>query len=381
MRILHVITALQVGGAEEVAISLARIAREAGHEVAVAAVFESQEQMSGGLRKRLLDSLRDDGISVIECSRAHGRLALLTAAQRLTRFRSKWQEDIIHLHTDIPEFVGALSLRLRAGKACRTIHNTQLWPTRPWSGYITERVYVDDLVIALGIETAEAHRSLRKRYRLPVTPYFHEVGNGVPFPESNIYAAKHRSGAAEGELKLVFVGRFTTQKGLDILLRAVQHVAGSSATPVSLDVYGAGDEQYDHILDNGPGKSLVRFRGLAVQIAETITDYDLLVVPSRFEGFPLTPLHAFAAGMPALCTLAPGLRSVLPPDWPLTVEPDDPIALADAIVNVANGAFDLVSCGERAREHARLYSIDAMGAAYLQHYDSFLSGACGPAQH
>jgi glycosyltransferase involved in cell wall biosynthesis len=80
---------------------------------------------------------------------------------------------------------------------------------------------------------------------------------------------------------------------------------------------------------------------------------DLVVVPSRFEGFGLTALEAMALGRPVVATTAGGLPEVIEhgvSGW--LVAPAEPQALAAAISSLLDNAALRTSLGSAAKERA-----------------------------
>ena len=102
-------------------------------------------------------------------------------------------------------------------------------------------------------------------------------------------------------INLLFIGRFDVQKGLDILLRAFSQ-AHLQRRDIHLHVVGdsvRGDAKYTDLIEKAKG---VTFHGW-VKPAEIHGFYesaDLLIVPSRWEGFGLVVAESLRAGTPAL---------------------------------------------------------------------------------
>ena len=67
-------------------------------------------------------------------------------------------------------------------------------------------------------------------------------------------------------------------------------------------------------------------------VADYLRGLDLFVMPSRYEGLPNVVLEALACGVPVVATSVPGMVR-RPGSAARLVRPDDPLALADAIID------------------------------------------------
>jgi glycosyltransferase involved in cell wall biosynthesis len=111
----------------------------------------------------------------------------------------------------------------------------------------------------------------------------------------------------EPRLRLVFVGNLIERKGLDILLEGVREV-NRNGLLLSVDVYGPGDPTpYDF------DQSVVRYCGLIPfgNSQSVIANYDLLVLPSRYDGWGVVVNEALMAGVPVLCSNRVGASAVV----------------------------------------------------------------------
>ena len=121
------------------------------------------------------------------------------------------------------------------------------------------------------------------------------------FYQEEVPAALFR---ASGEtLKLVYAGQINFRKGLDTLIRAIPFISGG---PWTLTIYGDGPDR------EGLERE-VRQQGLSAQVifkgntpaAALIVDlpqYDLCVVPSRFDGWGMVVNEALQSGVPVLAS-------------------------------------------------------------------------------
>jgi glycosyltransferase involved in cell wall biosynthesis len=106
------------------------------------------------------------------------------------------------------------------------------------------------------------------------------------------------------------------EKGQDILIRAVFRLCQKfPEVDICLDFIGTGPSEnflrklcIEHKLENN-----VRFLGEKDRnyIYDSIADYDLLVQPSRYEGFGLTVIEGLAAKVPVLSSNNNGPEEIL----------------------------------------------------------------------
>jgi len=131
------------------------------------------------------------------------------------------------------------------------------------------------------------------------------------------------------------IGRLSPEKGQAIFLRALEKVLQSAPGVRALIV---GDGQDRPMLE-----ALCRERGLSDHVAflghqERIADYyqvlDLLVLPSLSEGLPNTVLEAMSFGIPVIATAVGGVREIIEDGNGVVVEPGDPEALADRMIEL-----------------------------------------------
>lgn len=133
---------------------------------------------------------------------------------------------------------------------------------------------------------------------------------------------------------LLFVGTVEPRKGLDILLDALRllQARGADVPPLVLaGPVGWGPPVDESGLAEG---SVLRLGWLDDgALREVVAGAAALVLPSRYEGFGLPPLEAFACGTPVVASDLPVLREV---SGPLAqyAPVDDPEGFAAAILDV-----------------------------------------------
>ncbi len=365
LRVLQVVTHLDMGGAETVALGLIDALRDP-IEFSLFAVLRQSSPSAIG--QDMADRLQRWGVP---CRfGVGGRFksgGVILAARALARAVAEQRPDVIHVHTEIPEMTLAvacvLSRRVRRTPLLRTVHNSELWIA--WGGlgrWVTQQLAYGDAV-AVSRHAAQADAAIVTRtVRGPATLLY----NGVASPPR--VPAKR----AAGPVRLLFAGRLVHQKGADLLpaILAIAH-AGTTRRDVSVVIAGSGvlrDAVAQGIQGQMPGWD-VRLMDPVERLAERLANYDVVLVPSRFEGFGLLVVEVLLAGLPVVTTNAPGLDEVVPAQYPFKADPDDVAALGAelaAIIDDPQGARNIAArFGE---DLARRFSPQSMASAYLARY-------------
>lgn len=239
--------------------------------------------------------------------------------------------DLVHLHSAKAGLIGRLLLRGRrptlfqphgwSWLACRgpLARAAVAWERAAarWSSAI--------LCVGDGEAVAGAERGLGSGLAI--------VRNGVdldrftPAGEADRMRARAELGLSERARVALCVGRITEQKGQDLLLRCWPRVL--AACPDALLVLvGDGDLRAGLAAGAPPG---VLFAGAAADVRPWYAACDLAVLPSRWEGLPLTALEAMASGRSVVGFRVPGLAEVVTPGTGALVGPSDQEALARAL--------------------------------------------------
>lgn len=179
------------------------------------------------------------------------------------------------------------------------------------------------------------------------------IHNGVPDVEPQ-RRPRSRPGRLVGA-----IGRIERQKGFDVLIRAL-----SDLEDASLILVGDGSER--------PAlEALARSVGVADRVVwvgwnedarSYLTSWDVFVLPSRFEGFPLALLEAMLARSAVVATdVGSVAEAVLDGETGLLVPPDDPNALERAIERLLADA----ALRRRLGEQGRQLVLDRYTAAHM----------------
>ncbi|MCL1828195.1 MAG: glycosyltransferase family 4 protein [Oscillospiraceae bacterium] len=133
---------------------------------------------------------------------------------------------------------------------------------------------------------------------------------------------------------VLFTGKLTHFKGVDILLQAAKFYEGEHPGKITTIVAGEGDLS-DKLKKQAKSLKLrnTHFIGFlpVFQLRNLYSAADVTVVPSRREPFGLVALEALACGSPVIATNQGGLPDIINDKVGRLVDVDDPHGLAEAV--------------------------------------------------
>ncbi|GIW02207.1 glycosyltransferase [Roseiflexus sp.] len=205
-----------------------------------------------------------------------------------------------------------------------------------------------------------------------------DIANGVdverfaPASPNERTELRRRLGLPDGRL-VVFVGRLTVAKALDVLLNAWAQ-RDTTLADARLIIVGDGELRNDlmrQARDLGVEQS-VMFAGATNDTAAYLRACDAFVLSSRTEGMPVALLEAMACGLPCVATRVGGSIEIIEDGVNgRLVMPEDVGALARAVAQ----ALATPEWGVHARRHIQeRYAIDTVAQRYVALYESLVNG-------
>ncbi|MHB1809586.1 MAG: glycosyltransferase, partial [Solirubrobacteraceae bacterium] len=181
-------------------------------------------------------------------------------------------------------------------------------------------------------------------------------------------AALPQVGGDDPPLRILFIGQAVERKGLPVLLRAFE--ALREQVPASLTLVGASEAEVAPLLLDDRGVTALGKVSEPRKLAE-LASADLLCAPSlRGESFGMVLTEAFASGLPVVASNITGYRDVVRDGADgLLVAPGDPIALAEALRELALGPERRLAMARSARQRAERFAWPAVAAEVLDAYE------------
>jgi glycosyltransferase involved in cell wall biosynthesis len=144
--------------------------------------------------------------------------------------------------------------------------------------------------------------------------------------------------ASDGVVKLLAVGRLSSEKRIDRFISVIAAIKRQSAVRVKGIVVGDGPLRESlRRLSSGIGLDYgaIEFKGAVTEMSEVYREADILVLTSEFEGTPNVILEAMASGLPVVSVGVGGVPEIVEDQVTgFLVEPYDELKMAGAITRL-----------------------------------------------
>ncbi|QDU84874.1 Spore coat protein SA [Planctomycetes bacterium Pla163] len=374
MKILHLCTTLDVGGAEMHLLSQVRGQAARGHEPSVA-------YLKGA--GTLADDFRAAGAR--EVVAVGGALGVARSLMPMMR-----RADVVHTHLLKADVLGAVAATL-AGRRRRLIsskHNDEQVLRRPLVsrvhglvGRLPQRTIVLSDHVGRFIERygrVPARRLTRIYYGLDPVP-FEEAAALDPARRESL---RRELGVQPTTTVFLCVARFAAQKAHDVLLTGFARARERTQAPLALwlvgdDPFGDGRERAEATAARLELGESVRFLGIRRDVPHLMAAADVFTMTSLWEGLGLVFLEAMATGRPVLASGVSAVPEVVVDgETGLLVPPSDPDAWAAAAVRLAADPELRSRLGARGAQVRReRFGIDRMIDETIAVYEAVLERA------
>jgi glycosyltransferase involved in cell wall biosynthesis len=347
----------RAGGLERVVHALAVGHARRGHTIQVVAVLgpgESEHPVVAGL---LADGVAVATVHVASRGYAQER-------RRIADICRAASPTIVHTHGHRPDVVDAPVARrlgiatvttahgfLGGGLRGRLYEHLQVRAFRKFDAVVAVSAPLRERLLASGVPGARLH-------------LIRNAWSPGPEPRDRASARHELDVPREGAL-VGWIGRLSTEKGADVLLRAL---AAMGESDVRASIIGDGPDRRNlEQLALALGVAArVRFHGGVPDAGRMMRAFDVFVLSSRTEGTPIVLFEAMAAGVPVVATRVGGVPDVVSDQEALLVGSEDPVALGSAIAAALQEERQAAARADAAR--SVLHGRFAVGA-WLDEYE------------
>ncbi|MEW4453647.1 glycosyltransferase family 4 protein [Bremerella sp. JC817] len=349
------------GGENSMLAGLEEIKRR-GFDVAVACPGES-------LLSRQLARRQVRHISFTWTDAQGKRLPLELLRDQLNATIPAWHADIVHANSlSVSRILGPC----RRPEDCHFVGH--LRDIIKLNRRVVEDISALDEIYCVSTATREHH--LRQGLREENSQVLH---NGIDLQQFSPPASR----PDRRPLQLVYIGQLVMRKGIDTLLQSV-HLAVEAGVDVALDLYGECHSEKDEALQYVAQQrrwvetvgmiSRIRFRGRTHHPIQILQEANVLVHAARQEPWGRVLIEGAACGIPIVATDVGGTREMFPSEEAILVPPDDPEAMAEAIVKLYHSAKLRELVGAKARQRIEQFGISGYADKLAGRYEKLVRG-------
>lgn len=357
MKVLQIMPDFEVAGAQVMCTNLATELNTIDDvDVRVCSFFNNESNLT----KRL----KDKNVHVYYLGKKKGFDFFVF--KKLYNLIEEFEPDIIHTHRYSLQYVIPVLLFFKYVKRnnririVHTIHSLAQKDVMPRLLRLQKKWFKKGYAIPVAISPA-VKESIVQVYNLneekiPI------IFNGVPISEcikkDKYYNTK----------KIIHVGRFSEEKNHSGLLEVFKDLLKSNP---KAKLYLIGDGhlfgQIKNLVRNLKLNDNVVFLGKKDYVYSHLHDSDVFVLPSKYEGMPMSLLEAMATGLPVVCSPVGGIPDMID-DGVNGFLPKNKAQMVKILNDIINDKKMCEKIGKSAIEKSKDYSSKKMAKSYLSLY-------------
>ncbi|MBI3999974.1 MAG: GT4 family glycosyltransferase PelF [Candidatus Omnitrophica bacterium] len=324
-RVLYLIWSLDLGGAEQVVMDLARKLNKQDFKPVICCLNE---------KGRYAPILEREGIKVFALDKKPKFDPWLLP--KLIRLIKDERIDLIHTHLFTANLWGRLAAKFTGTPVIASEHGMDRWRTKFHTALDRSLVKTAKKIVFV----SEAVRQFYVAKNPSLNGKSRVIHNGIDVAHFQkpleIESVRKSLGLNHQEKVIGIVGRLVPEKAHVDFVEAIQLLSEEQKDILGL-IVGEGEllELLKGQVEETGLQKHILFAGFRSDLATLYKAMDVLVLCSLREGFPLTILEGMAAGVPIVATSVGGVGELIKDrEDGVLVPPGNPAALAQAISNV-----------------------------------------------
>lgn len=355
MKVMQVMPEFGMAGAEIMCENLIYGLKQKGIDVFAVSLYDYYSPITERLEK--------SGIKIYYIGKKKG--FDFSVYKKLKKIVKKEKPDVIHTHRYVMEYAVPVAMMCGVENRVHTVHTIASKEQEKSKRILASLFYRFNHVKPVALSN-EIKKTIIDEYNLP------EEKVPVAFNGEDLsrFTCKDEYGIQDAA-QIYHIGRFLPVKNHELIVETAKklkiegyqvqfHLVGDC----SLDL---GKRLQQKVLDEKLDDVVV-FDGIKSNIPELLKCADMFILPSEYEGVPMTLIEAMAAGLPIIASNVGGIMDMLVNNESalLLDSPDD---LHDAIVKLLVDSELRKKLGKNANARSVLFSNKEMAESYIRTYE------------
>lgn len=353
MKIMQVIPAFYLAGAERMCATLSCELKKMGIDIVVVSLYNYHSSIT--------QSLEENNIRIIYLDKKLGYD--ISMFSKIYTILKQEKPDVIHTHVYVTPYVIPSAVFAGVKKRVHTVHNIASKEARPSLQKMNKFFYKFNHMVPVAL-SGEIQKTIQERYKLPLDK-IPIIYNGA---DLDCCLVKDQY-SQNSRLRYIHVGRFSEQKNHIMLIDAFYNLH-KQVPDTELLLVGEGDlqNQVRERVNELNLQDCVIFYGKSDNVFPLLHSADVFVLPSNYEGVPISLIEAMGTGLPIVATRVGGIPDMMDSEVEgilTAVNVDD---ITAAMIRMKDEAVRK-RMGEAARKKAEaMFSSTKMAEEYCKLY-------------
>lgn len=355
MNILICVPSLCIGGAEKMVEQLVENIDNVKYNVKLVV-------LSAKLNTYIEKEIEQRNIDITYINKKVG--PSLVAIIKATNISRGFKPDIIHTHLSSFFYLVPYAIMMKI-KILHTVHSRPIFEAGGIRRKIVDYFYKKQIGIPVAISDMIA-KEIAEVYKLN-TKTIETVYNPVNINKFSLQVEKRFLKS----INFINVARFVEPKNHIELIQAFKYVNDNNKN-TKLILVGDGPlrQKIENKIKQLDLCGYVELTGNVPNVEYYLSSSDVFVLPSIYEGLPLTVLEAMAAGLPVIATSVGGIPDIVK-DNGILVEPGNREELVLSMLELANNSDARMKMGEVAKKEVQKYDISKVTLKYEELYKKY----------
>lgn len=354
MKILQVLPELKLAGAQIMVENLARELKNMGNDLCIISLFSYHTPISERLEK--------DNIQIYYLDKKSGfDSSMISKIRKIVRV---FNPDVIHTHSYVLKYVYVATRNNHHAVRIHTIHNIAEKETTR-ANLMLEKFLIKKRITTPVAISPQIEESIKGFYGI-AAGQVPMIYNGISL---NKCIPKYDYRFHDGVIRIIHIGRFEEQKNHEMIVEAIK-ILSNHYPNAQLFCFGEGslEEKIRQQIEENKLDYNIKLVGLTDNPYAEITKSDLFILPSRWEGMPITLIEAMGSGMPIIATDVGGVTDMVSNGKSALICENNPKSLSDAIESLIQDMDLRYELGNTAKKRAQFFSAEQMAKKYEELY-------------